>query len=339
MKAEQIVCAAPGGGRVPLATLVPLDTPLLLQIFPIYACNFQCCYCIFSLSKNKRGFISSKRKLELSLFQKCVDEVRNFSQKIKVLRFVGMGEPLLHRDLPAMLEYAQASGCFERIELLTNGSLLTTTMADKLAHIGLTRVIISLQGITAQKYYDTSKYKLNFNTFLQQIKYFFLHKDAQTILHLKIVDLSLEDGERTKFFDIFGSVCDTIGIESVGPIYPNVELNAQLQDIQITQFGLPYYELKICPQPFFSMQINPDGNVVPCYSVDYPVIIGNCYHESLQEIWSGKQFNNFRIDILTHFKDACRACQNCHINEHRSFVSDDLMSIRQPLLEIYGNKK
>ena len=99
MKAKEISGQAPGGKRTRLAEVLPLDTPYVVQIFPVYACNFKCRYCIFSVDRSKRGFISDTIMMDVDLFKKCVDDMGSFPNKIKVLRFVGIGEPLLHKNL------------------------------------------------------------------------------------------------------------------------------------------------------------------------------------------------------------------------------------------------
>ncbi len=38
------------------------------------------------------------------------------------------------------------------------------------------------------------------------------------------------------------------------------------------------------------MQINPDGKIVPCYSFEYPNIVGDCNNESMKDIWDGDKF-------------------------------------------------
>ena len=59
MKAVFLEHQAPGGARTPLEDRLPLSTPYVLQFFPIYACNFVCKYCHFSIEKEKRSFNSS----------------------------------------------------------------------------------------------------------------------------------------------------------------------------------------------------------------------------------------------------------------------------------------
>jgi MoaA/NifB/PqqE/SkfB family radical SAM enzyme len=51
MKAKNISGQAPGGKRTKLADVLPLDTPFVVQIFPDYACNLRCNYCIHWMDK------------------------------------------------------------------------------------------------------------------------------------------------------------------------------------------------------------------------------------------------------------------------------------------------
>jgi len=48
MRAVRIDGQTPGGKRNKLKDALPLDTPYMVQFFPIYACNFKCGYCIHS---------------------------------------------------------------------------------------------------------------------------------------------------------------------------------------------------------------------------------------------------------------------------------------------------
>jgi len=337
MNSRKIISEAPGGKRIPLSQLVPLDTPLLVQIFPIYACNFVCKYCVFSMKKSKRGFISDKIKMDFNLYKKCVDDMCKFPNKIKVLRFVGMGEPLLHNQLPEMIQYASSKNIINKIEILTNASLLTPRLSDKIIASGLSKLLISIQGTSEKKYMDISNVKINFQKFIENIKYFYDHRNNVEV-HIKIIDCALGGKEdEQKFYDLFGNICNTIGIEYAGPIFPGVEYNKVLKNtITKTQFGLNYTNIKICPQPFFSMQINPDGKIVPCYSIVYPEILGDCNNESLYDIWNGSKYNNFRYKMLDGIENSCNVCQECDIVKHRMFATDDLSNDIERLKKAYG---
>ncbi len=339
-KAKNISGQAPGGKRTKLADVLPLDTPFVVQIFPIYACNFKCNYCIFQLDKAKRGFISDKIVMDFDLYKKCIDDMALFPNKVKVLRIVGIGEPLLHKNIVDMVEYAVSKDIANTVEILTNASLLTPKMSDLLISAGLLRLVVSLQGTTKEKYQKVSGVNIDFEKFIENLRYFYNNKgNAQ--LYIKIIDCALDSkDDEKKFYEIFGDICDTIAIEHTVPIHSGVDYKKVLKnkDMSVTQFGLPISKVKICPQPFFTLQINPDGKIVPCYSFEYPEIMGDCNNQSVQEIWNGKKFQNFRRKMLDGTKNVCKTCENCELIKYRLFPEDNLNNDAERLKKLYEIK-
>lgn len=338
MKAKNLSGQAPGGKRTPLAAALPLDTPYVVQIFPIYACNFKCNYCIYSVSKQDRYFISDTISMNWGLYCRCIDEMIRFPNKIKVLRFVGIGEPLLHKQIVEMIEYAVKKQVANVVEILTNGALLTPQMSDALIDAGLDRMVISLQGTSAESYLKTCETEIDYTQFVENIRYFYQHK-KQTQVYIKVIDCALEDEQGEElFYRMFGDICDTIAVENAVPIHAGVNFESVLaeKNTQLTQFGLPVTEVKVCPQPFFTMQINPDGKVVPCYSFEYPEIVGDCNDEAADQIWTGEKFQNFRRRMLSGAATVCEACKDCSIIKYRIFPEDDLAQDVERLKKIYG---
>ena len=172
MRAALIEGRAPGGGRALLEPRLPLPAPWVVQIFPVYACNFRCRYCHFSIPQSRRPFVTRVAAMDMGLYTKCVDDMAGFAEKPRVLRFVGMGEPLLHKDLAAMIAYAGGRKVAGRTELLTNASLLDENMADGLIGAGLNRLVVSLQGTSAAKYREISGVDLDFDRFVRRLRYF-----------------------------------------------------------------------------------------------------------------------------------------------------------------------
>ncbi len=337
MKARNITGQAPGGKRKPLSEVLPLDTPFVVQIFPIYACNFKCNYCIFSIDKGKRHFISDKILMDFDLYKKTIDDIAMFPGKVKVLRFVGIGEPLLHNRISEMIHYAASREVAEKTELITNGSLLTPKLSESLISAGLSRLVVSVQGTTKEKYQEICNTTLNFEDLIENLRYFFKIK-GRTHIYIKAIDCALDaEGDEKNFYDIFGEICDTIAIEHAVPIHSGVDYQKVLKgkNISLTQFGLPVSEVKICPQPFFTLQINPDGKVVPCYSFEYPGIMGDCNHESVMAIWTKGKFQKFRRAMLDGAVRANENCAHCNIIKYRLFPEDLLNNHAVRLKELY----
>lgn len=337
MKATKISGNAPGGVRNRLADVLPLKTPYVVQIFPIYACNFTCEYCFHSVPNNERGFVSDRPVMKFDLYKKCIDELATFDDQLKVLRFVGMGEPLLHKEIAEMISYAVTRKVALRVEMLTNGSLLTNKMSDALIAAGLSRLVISLQGISKEKYRHISKVDIDFEELVANISYFH-RKKTDTDVYIKIVDYALEgEDSEQKFYDIFGDICDSIAIENAVPIMPGVDYEKVLKtpDGYATQFGLPVSPINVCPQSFFTMQVNPDGKVVPCYQISYPAIMGDVNLQTMQEIWNGDVYRDFRIAMLEGRSTANAVCAECNFIKYRLFPEDDLNDAVERLKGVY----
>lgn len=107
------------------------------------------------------------------------------------------------------------------------------------------------------------------------------------------------------------------------------------KDVSFTQFGFNPSEVQICPQPFFTLRINTDGKVVPCYSYEFPTFVGDCNSQSVYEIWNGKQFQYFRRKMLDGRKNVCEVCARCNIIKYRLFPEDVLNNDAERLKKFY----
>lgn len=277
--------------RTELFQSLPLKTPFSIHIFPSFYCNFKCNYCLHSLSEQKlieKNFL--RQYMDFEVYRKVIDDSQMFPDKVKALIFAGHGEPLLHQEIADMIAYAKKTGKFERIEIVTNASLLTSELSDKLIKAGLDRLRISLQGINAEEYKNVSGVNIDFEKYIDNIRYFYEHK-TDTEVYVKIIDIALkEDGDEERFKRIFEGAADITAIEYAIPF---------VKEIDYTDIGELSERCKqghkqashICSMPFYMMVINPDGNIVPCCSTDFPMIFGNVKEKNLVEIWNSEVRN------------------------------------------------
>ena len=153
---------APTGQRIKLVDAIPLPAPLIVQIFDIYACNLACKFCHYGLEKAKRPKLTTKPVMALSLFKKIVDDMTQFPVKIKMLRFCGAGESLLDKNIVEMVRYAAERQVAEKMELITNGILLTPRMSVDLIEAGLERLRVSIYGLSPEKYREIAGRDVDF---------------------------------------------------------------------------------------------------------------------------------------------------------------------------------
>lgn len=327
----------PGGAREILGEVLPLDTPFLIQIFPVYACNFRCGYCLYALSKDKHGYVSNKTFMDMNVYKKCIDDIKHFNNKLKMLRFAGIGEPLLHKNIADMVRYAKGCNVAQTVDIVTNGALLNEELSLALIDAGLDKLRISIQGISKEKYKDLSNVDIDFNELEKNIRFFYNHRRG-TKVHIKIIDCALSnEGEEEMFFNIFGNICDTIAIEHLTPTVDGIDYSslAKGKIQEVTQSGNSIMDTSVCSQPFYMMQINPDGKVVPCCSMSYPVILGDSQENTIPDIWNGIEFSKFRRVLLDGVKNTCEICASCSLYKYGLFKEDILDPYVEQLKNLY----
>jgi len=68
-----------------------------------------------------------------------------------------------------------------------------------------------------------------------------------------------------------------------------------------------------CERVHKLLYVRPNGNVVSCFSDFYEVnILGNVYQNTLQDIWFGKKFSEFRRELNTGNRRTSALCAKCN---------------------------
>lgn len=322
-----------GGKREKLSSVLPLKMPFLIQIFPVYACNFKCEFCIYSLDKSKHTFLSDCVNMEFSLFEKFISDFKQVPEKIKMLRFAGTGEPLLHKNIAKMVKIAKQADFADKVDLVTNGVLLTHKLSDDLISAGLDTLRISVNGLNTHEFKKHCDVNLNFNDFISNIKYFYDNK-KDTQVYIKILDYMINTQEKKDlFYNIFSPICDIISVENLVEPIDTVDVSKLGGSFDKTQNGQDLLDVKVCPQPFYMLQLNPDGKIVPCCSMEYPVILGDVNYENAINIFTGSKFNQFRLNLLENNKNT--VCAKCQVYKYGIYQEDVLDNDIDRLKDLY----
>lgn len=327
--------------RVELYKVLPLDTPFTIIIQSSTVCNIKCKYCFNSLDKEvkkDKGFES--KIMDFDLFLNILEQMKQFPNRIKSISFVGMGEPLCNSNLPKMIKLIKEADIVDRISFFTNGLLLNQEMALSLIDAGLDELRISLQGMTAEKYEEICGVKVEFSQIVNNIKYFYQHK-KQCVLHVKVADIALEDGEQDKFYKTFENICDSMFIEHIVPMFEDIDYGDIIdKNLEINRFNEKTINFDVCSISFYMLNIDVNGNVIPCCDYFKP-IIGNVNQESLLDIWNGETRLEFLRMQLCKEKSKISVCKKCHaLNEnfHREDNIDNYTEEVLDRLEKYNKK-
>lgn len=320
--------------RVELHEQLPLSTPFSIHIFTSFYCNFKCNYCLHSLSTEKLAAMNFRKQfMSMEVYKKTIDDISEFDSKIKALIFAGHGEPLLNKNIAEMVRYAKVKNIADRIEIVTNASLLTHELSDALIDAGLDRLRVSLQGITSAKYKEISDVDIDIASIIEQLEYFCRHK-KNTEVYVKIMDISMDsEDDFRRFKEMVKNACDISAIEYAIPFvneidYSNVgELSEKCKQGNLGKS-------QICSMPFYMMVIYPDGNLAPCCSTSLPLTYGNVKETSLKDIWNGKMLNEFLLRQLNGAKNI-PVCKECSVPDFGLQNGDYLDEFKDELIKKY----
>ncbi len=330
--------------RVPLAEQVPLDKPFAVRISPCCLCNLRCEFCAQAIPgmQSKFGKEGTGGLMEYALFQKIIDDIAEDFGKIKQVLLVGRGEPLLHPRIADMVAYAEKQQVADRLEIVTNGILLTHELSDKLIDAGLKRLRISVNGLCSADYEKHCGRQIDFEKFVEQIRYFHAHK-KNTSLYVKIINYMVSEPEQRKqFFEIFEPICDIINVENLVDLHNGIDYQKIVGDsiaLEGTQFTPQYVHTKICSQPFYTLQIQEGGEVLPCCGPPMPpaaLVLGNAGEVPLAEIWREKSVALQRR--LLNGVEGVPFCEHCQDMPNRVLPEDVLDEAADQLKAIYDVK-
>lgn len=126
------------------------EFPSQLLVDATEICNLACCHCPHPQFKTSEHY--GGRSLEPELNAKLVEEVSRHGQgHTTYIRYASNGEPLTHKSIFEMLEYAvRHSGVM--VTLTTNGKTLDEARAERLLSTGIDLVDISIDAFLPETY-------------------------------------------------------------------------------------------------------------------------------------------------------------------------------------------
>jgi cyclic pyranopterin phosphate synthase len=141
------------GKRLKLKKVLPLDTPLSLNIEAAGVCNITCVCCNHAMPESKKKQLSfSEKILDEQSYYKLIDDCTGFNEKIKTIRFAGYGEPTLNKKLPNMIEYAKLKNVVDEITIFTNALALCDDLTKNIVTSGVDIFRVNIMGLSTEDY-------------------------------------------------------------------------------------------------------------------------------------------------------------------------------------------
>jgi MoaA/NifB/PqqE/SkfB family radical SAM enzyme len=292
----------------------PLPAPMSVYLEPTNICNFKCVYCPESFPdfEERSGGL---HRLDMTGFDSVARQILEMG-RLKVLNFYMMGEPLVNRALPEMIQRAVELGVSERTALTTNATLLDSRVASRLVASGLDYLRVSIYGGTEEASTRRTGSRIKLSRIVDNVRAF---RDLRNnegrnspFIYVKMIDSGSLD-ENAAFLETFSPLADEARIEPVMNWNDPEEGNlAQRDRSELLSHDYFRHKKNACTFPFYTLVIHSDLRVSVC-CVDWAkeAVVGDLKRESLRSIWFGQALKEFRLTHLRGERQTLAACRNC----------------------------
>ena len=308
------------------------EYPVLSEVALTYRCNLKCrfCYAGCGCTANPTG---SSREMTAAQIRRVLSKI--FHQaRVPSVSFTG-GEPALVPALPDLVRYAKDLGM--RVNLITNGTLVSADLAKRLADNGLDSAQVSIEGVTAATHDRMVGLADAFEKSVRAVGYL---TDAGVLTHSNttLTRDNLEECLRLPEFVKCKLKNDRFSMNLVIPtgsgavneklIVPYRRVGEWVEKIvaKSRAAGVEFMWYSPVPMCMFNpivhglgnkgcsacdglLSVAANGDVLPCAS--YNDSVGNLLADDFKTVWQSGKAKKYRDKSFAH--PECRMCENFHI--------------------------
>lgn len=281
--------------------------PKYFQIETARVCNARCPYCASNQWDKSTPFMSD------ALFNKVVDEIRDYNGWINWVCISRAGEPLLDRKIGTRVRILKQAG-IRRVNMTTNASMLNESKARELLEAGLDEIMLSIDSIEKAEY-EKIKIGLDFHAVMKNIESFMNLRqeiNQEVIVRVRAVSFfNLDEKEhRIKadrweaFWKQFRRPQDRIYMKR-----PHNWGNQKFWDGNIPSYDLVYHP---CILPWSTLHITSSGTATICpMDYDAKFNLGDLNRQTIREIWTGKEISDIREKHSHGRRNEISFCVGC----------------------------
>ena len=319
-------CPPPGVTARPFA--LGFNTlPVLSEVAVTYRCNLACRFCYAGCSCRKDADAS---EMTTDQVRRVLRTIRD-EAKVPSVSFTG-GEPTLREDLPELVRYARQDLAL-RVNLITNGTLLTGTLVSALASAGLNSAQVSVEAATANVHDRLTQSPGSWTSAVAGIKRL-QHAGIRVHTNTTLNRDNLAEACAMPAF-AKGLGLERFSMNLVIPVgtteiqddlilsyretaewIPRIQQAAQQAGVvfmwyaptPLCIFNPVQHQLgnKGCAACDGLLSVAPNGDVLPCSS--WPEPVGNLLTGAFDTIWRSSRGQWLREKQFAH--DRCKACEH-----------------------------
>ncbi|MGD8240098.1 MAG: radical SAM protein [Armatimonadota bacterium] len=305
--------------------------PVLSELAVTYRCNLRCTFCYASCNCTSRE--APYGEMSTAEARRVIVRIRREAD-VPSISFTG-GEPMLRDDLCELIAFARELQM--RVNLITNGTLITREAAEAFVAAGLNSAQVSLEGGSADVHDALTRQPGSFDATCAGIGHLQrtgIHVHTNTTVSRgnsdcleQIVDRVAEMGlDRLSMNMVIpcGSALESpdqvwVRYDEIGPAVLRVKHRARERDVEFMWYSPTPYCLfnpiaeglgnKGCAACDGLLSVAPNGDVLPCSSFEQGV--GNLLKHDFRSIWHSPRAEYHKRN--EHAPAICRQCEHFHL--------------------------
>ena len=331
--------------------------PVLSEVAVTWRCNIKCQFCYASCTCiAETDEESGMDELPTKDIKKVLDIIRHDAE-VPSVSFTG-GEPVLREDLAELVAYA-AETLKMRVNLITNGTLITNKIAKRLKKAGLASAQVSIESPNPEIHDRIVGVK---NAFQASVNGLQALKKTGIPVHPHATLCRLNQHTLPQMAQFAQSLgVDRFSLNMIIPAGRGIaedltikysEIEKMILDIKSAaeSTGIRFMWYSPTPMCLFNpvshqmgnkgcsaceglLSVDPYGRVLPCSSWKEPV--GNLLQEGFRAVWFGEQGQSLRDKRAAH--PGCRDCEHfavCHGACPLYFKVHGYGELKEPLAKI-----
>jgi radical SAM protein with 4Fe4S-binding SPASM domain len=327
--AERGVTVVPPPELMRYLSETPAGGPETGMIEPTNACNLACPTC-----PTGTGKIKPKPAMTLDRFDTAIGAL---APRMRNLALWNYGEPLLNKDLPAMIARAKAAGVAV-VKVSSNVHFLDGARGRALLGSGLDVLILSVDG-ASQASYQVFRKDGDFATVARQVAFLCAEKKRLELrkprIELQFIVMRHNEHELPEIRRLAAEWgVDRLRIKTVGAddeatrdLVPATRLYSRYEDDRTT----PNVRHPFCTMAWDHTVVNVDGSVTPCCylrpDMGERFVMGNVFETPFLAIWRGPAYRAFRAAMLDG-REAMPVCDKCRGGTHDLVAAQEEVQAR-----------
>ena len=272
--------------------------PEIIQIETNLLCNGGCSFC----PRDKA--VRERKTMKDEVWRKIIDESRGRSI---IYRPFMVNEPLTDKRMAEIIRYIKTDET-ARVELNSNGSLLTEELGVELIDAGLDVIRFSVDGFSEESFRNSGRWD-DFNKVVENINKFIVLKNrmkSDVFVWVRMIDMDVNKNEQEDYLTYWAERADKAVIVD---LY-NWPWTVQEKPV-----------MKPCPKISKEMFFNTDGKAVLCCWDNYTKgVVGDINDDTVEEIWNGEINRRYREYLKSGRRDLIALCSRCDGYEHYDFT-------------------